>query len=88
MEEEIKKAVSQRLRVKVLADVRGDTAYGWTQVKAAVQDATEDDKAQIINLMLKTPLFQARLKALADAEADAMLADGSLNLTELSKVLN
>jgi hypothetical protein len=87
MKEEIKQAIAQNLRVGIVNKVRNDVAFGWTQVVAAVQGADDADKATIVRLMLGTPLLQKRLEALADAEADAMLADDSLSLAELRKVL-
>lgn len=88
MREEIKAAISKRLLVTLGAKMRTDVVFGWTQVKAAVQGAEDEDKAQIIKLLLSTDLLKSHLDSLAGAEADDMLENDSLDLTELAKILN
>jgi Holliday junction resolvasome RuvABC endonuclease subunit len=87
VKDQIKATISKKLLVKLGSRMRTDVDYGWMQVKAAVQGAADEDKAQIIQLLLGTDLLRAHLNTLADAEADAMLANDSLDLTELDKIL-
>lgn len=88
MKQQIKQAIVRKLLIRLGVRMRADAGFGWAQVKTAVQIADDADKAQIIIKLMGTDLLKAHLNTLAEAEADAMLANDSLDLTELDKILN
>lgn len=69
----------------------------WAQLVAAVGAAGSGKKQEVLNAVkagnarqvgdLLISLTGAYLKTLADADADAMIADDTLSLAELEKVL-
>jgi len=86
MKQHIKQAIKRKLLARLGSRMRTDVDFGWAQVKAAVQGAADNEKAQIIQRLSGTKLLRAHLNTLVDTEAEAMLANDSLDLTELNKI--
>jgi len=83
--------IAKRLESKVASE------FGWPDLVASVQNGTPQDKARIVAGVQSgsaqavgaaiLELSRAKIKAEALAEATTMLADDSLDLTELDRML-
>lgn len=99
MQDKIRSAVAAKVMAKSLSSLSGlALAQSWGIVQSSLDSATDAQKAKVIlaisgrntqrigNVIGK--LVRDHMKVLADAKADDMLADGSLNIAELGKILN
>ncbi len=87
MKDQIKKAIVRRLLPKYGAKFNSDIAWAWSQVRAAGQASTDEGKREIIKALSETKIIRAHLMDLAESEADGLLADGNLSVTELERIL-
>lgn len=87
MRDRIKQAIVRKLLPKYGAKFNSEIPWAWSQVRAAGQAATDEGKAEIIRALVGTKVIRDHLSNLAKAEADNFLADNSLNLDELERIL-
>jgi len=87
MKEQIKQAISRKILSNLRARMRSDVPWGWDQIRQSVQSATMDDRAKIIAMLLNADFVTRHLKGIADADADAKLANDSLDIDELKEIL-
>lgn len=85
--EEAKKHIKFRLRRKYVRRYKSDRQWAWTLIKNAVRDSKEGDKIEIIRLIESASIVKKAIDSAADQEADMMLSDDNLSLTELARIL-
>jgi len=85
--EEIKDYIKPRLLRKYQRQYKSDPAWAWQLIRDAVQNSTAGDKVEIMRAVENVSIIVKAVDAAAEAEADTMLSDDSLNLTELARIL-
>ena len=79
--------IQNRLAKRYARQFKEDDAWAWQQVKNAVKDSTAAEKREIIAAFENTSIIRKFIDETARAEAESMLADGTLSADELSKIL-
>ena len=87
MKEKLKQAIVMKLLPKYGSKFNSDVAWAWAQVRAAGQAANTEGRQEIIRALSDTKVIRSHLRDLAESEADGFLADNSLNLDELERIL-
>lgn len=86
IKEQIKKRAIERLLPKYTQKYLSDPAWAWQEVRDAAQNTNAEGREEITKELVRTRVIKAHLRSLAEAEADALLADDSLDLNELNRV--
>ena len=86
MRERIKADIVEKLLPKYVARLQDDSAWAWEVVKDAAQAGGERGRDEIVHALSHTDVIKDQLRVLAEAEADTLLTDDSLNLNELNRV--
>ncbi len=85
--EELKDYISRRLLKKYAKQYKSDPVWAWNKIREAVQGATVAEKKEIINALSNTSIVRNLMSTEADNEAETMMQDDSLDLNELTRVL-
>ncbi len=78
--------IAARLMQKYVQRYIDDPAWAWQQARDAVQTTDAEGREEITKDLMDTKVIKDYLKGLAVAEAQALLADDTLNLDELNRV--
>ena len=85
--EEIRDKLAVQLLPKYGQRFQDDGVWAWGEIRTIAQSSSTEDKMEIIRELANSCVVREHLKSLAKAEADAMLTNDSLDLTELARVL-
>jgi len=87
MREEIQKTIAAKLKRRYARQYKSDAAWAWDSVREWLKTATPAQKKEILRAIEGVSMVTGGIQALADTEAQGMLANDSLDLNELSRIL-
>ena len=86
IKDDIKRKATEKLLTKYVNKYLSDPVWAWQEVRDAAQSANQAGKEEIAKALVRTDVIKSHLRSLAEQEADALLADDSLDLNELNRI--
>ena len=88
IKEQMTRKVAHRLFEKYVEQYRTSAPWAWTVLKDAARNADATKVKQLTDAALNTRIVKDHLRDLARAEAEKMLENNNLDLTELDRIFN